>query len=115
MKNFIAQGETLEITTTAAHDSGDVVIVEDVAGIAAGDAESGETAVLAMQGVYEVPKASGAVAQGELVYWDPDGTPYGGASGVGAATTTADTNIKMGFAYAAAGSTAATVQVKLTN
>lgn len=115
MKNDIAKGETMTITTTAAHSAGDVVVINNVVGIAADDALISTTAILKMQGVAEVPKVTGAINQGQFVYWDADGNPLGGISGDGAATTTSTDNTKMGYAYEAAAADATTVKVKLQN
>lgn len=90
MKNFIARGDALEITASADIASGDVVVVNDLIGIAAGAIANGEKGILNITCTYEVPKAaSQAWAVGEAVYWD---------TGNGEATTTDTGNLAMGFA-----------------
>jgi hypothetical protein len=59
-------------------------------------------------------KVTGAIALGNVVYWDEDGDPLGGTGSSGAATTRATGNILMGRCMAAAGDTDTTVDVELT-
>ena len=54
-----------------------------------------------------------AIADGQPVYWDADGDPYGGAAGTGCATTVALGNKPIGAAVGAAASTDGTVLVNL--
>lgn len=72
MKNYEQKGETLTFTNAgSAITSGDVVVVGEQIGIAKNDIASGATGVLAMEGVFVVPKVSAAViAAGESVIWD---------------------------------------------
>lgn len=67
--NFKRRGDTFEFTATAAIASGELVKFGDVIGVAQNDAAIGETAVLGLGGVYELPKFStGAIAAGVKVY-----------------------------------------------
>lgn len=106
MKNFYAKGLTLLLPAiSAALDSGQTVVVGDTVGIAAGDYAIGEDAVLNLDGVYTLPKASsGAIAQGAKVYV---------AASNGNVTTTVSTNKFVGYAYEAAADGATTVNVLL--
>lgn len=109
-----AEGRKMPYTASAAIESGDPVVVGSRVGIAQGDIANGASGILDMGGVYELPKANGAISQGALVYWDPDGNPQGGESGAGAiATTSATGNTLAGYAFAAAGATDETVEVKI--
>lgn len=103
MKNYIQPGMNLEVVAPAAVSSGDGVMVGDLFGVAAGDAVSGATVVLVTEGVFELPKASGAVlSQGEKCYWHT-------------AITDDDTKPLVGYAVEAAGSGVLKVKVKLAH
>jgi len=113
MKNKIKDGKTMNYTASADISSGDLVVVGVRVGVAAADIANGAVGVLEMEGVFELPKVTGAITQGALVYWDADGTPVGGVSGDGGLTTSTSGNTLAGYAVEAAGETAATVKVKL--
>ena len=91
--------------TSADVAAGDVVVAGTLIGIALGDIADGETGEVAIQEVWEVPKAAPLViAQGDLVYWDvADGN----------INKTATDNVLAGVAFAGAVSAATTVLVKL--
>lgn len=101
MKNFVARGDALEITADADYASGDGVLVGSLFGVAANAMATGETGVINVTGVYDLPKApSQAWTVGALVYWDEDN---------GRATSTAGANVLIGCAVAAVGSGAGEV------
>ena len=55
--------------------AGDVIVLNDLIGIAKFDIAAGDLGSLALAGVYEMPKAVGAstaIDTGEPVYWDED-------------------------------------------
>jgi predicted RecA/RadA family phage recombinase len=68
MKNFIAPGHTVTITAAAAVESGGVVQVGSLLGVAQADAAIGERVALATEGIFdiEIPSAS-AVATGKRI------------------------------------------------
>ena len=73
MQNFIQEGRTMTYTNgdLATIESGGVVPVGNLLGIANGQIVANATGVLLMEGVFELPKAPGVViAQGDLVGWD---------------------------------------------
>lgn len=85
--------------------SGQTVIVGDTVGVSNGAYADGEDAVLALEGVFTLPKAtSGAIAQGAKIYVATSG---------GNVTTTASTNKFVGYAYEPAIDGSATVNVLL--
>jgi predicted RecA/RadA family phage recombinase len=106
MKNFRAKGCTMTLLAIAgALVSGQTVIVGDVVGISQGNYAIGEDAVLSLDGVFVLPKAtSGAIAQGAKLYI---------AAANGNVTTTVSTNKFIGYAYEAAADGDATVSVLL--
>jgi predicted RecA/RadA family phage recombinase len=77
MKNHVQTGRMMTIIAAATLTSGQVVAVGQLIGIASKDAAIGEEVELAMDGVYEVPKVSGAViAQGESLTWDASAAAF---------------------------------------
>lgn len=103
MKNYIQPGRTVTIPSPAAVASGDVVIVGNLAGIAAGDAATGDPLDLTLEGVFTLDKvAANVVAVGAPIYWN--GT---------LATVTATDNDRIGTAVAAAAASTGTVAVRL--
>lgn len=106
MKNFVAKGCTLIVPAIAAAlNSGDCVVVGATTGVSQGNYAIGEDAVLALDGVFALPKASsGAIALGAKVYI---------AATAGNVTTTVSTNIFVGYAYEAAADGSTVVNVLL--
>jgi len=103
MKNYIQEGDCIEITASGAITSGQIVEVGALAGVSAGTYASGDVAVINLCGVYEVPKTAGAVTLGAKLY----------SNASGSATTTASTNVFLGYAFSAQESGDATVKVRL--
>ena len=105
MKNFIARGETLEITAAADVASGAGVLVGATFGVAAGDIAEGAKGIINLSGVYELPKVSAqAWVQGARIYWE---------AAENRCTTTVGSNTLIGVAYAAAANPSAAGQVRL--
>ena len=69
MKNFIADGKVIEVTATAAISSGDGVVIGDTLGVAVTSGAIGDKVSCKVHGVYELPKANVAIAQGKKCYW----------------------------------------------
>ena len=103
-KNFIKEGKILDYTAGAATVSGQFVLVGAIGGIAIADIANGATGAVQIEGVFSVPKASGAVTQGAKLYWDATNSVL---------TTTSSGNTIVGVAAAAAASGDATVQILL--
>lgn len=106
MKNFHQPGDTVTFTASVTVTSGQPVAMGSLFGIAVTDATSGQTFEAALVGVFDLPKATGAVTAGAKIYWD---------ASEGEVTTDADSgaNPLIGAAVAAAASDAATVKVRL--
>lgn len=105
MKTFIAPGENITLTAAAAIQSGDVVVIGSILGIAQHDAANGEQVVLVRRGVFELAKATGqAWAEGAKLYWSTSNSNF---------TTTASGNTLVGFAAAVAATADTTGQVLL--
>lgn len=101
-------GERIRYTipTGVTINSGAVVEIGDLTGIAIQSGTQGKQIIVVLEGVYEVPKtnAENWNAQGTKVYWDP---------GTGKATTTAGSLKLLGHVYETAGSGVGTGYVRL--
>lgn len=101
------RGETIDYTPTGALANGDVVDLATRIGVAGNDIPAGKTGAVHVVGVFEIPKATDAVKVGQALYWDKAAKKITTAEGSSSANTPA------GWAVAAAGSSDATVLVKL--
>lgn len=98
MKNYVAPGNRLVITAAADVPSGGGVLVGSLFGVAEGAIPNGETGVILLEGIFDLPKVgSQAWTVGALVYWD---------AGNARCTTVASTHKLIGTAAAAVGSAA---------
>jgi predicted RecA/RadA family phage recombinase len=106
MKNFVEDGKVLNYKVTAAAvKSGDVVVVGKIVGVAVTDGAIGDTIAVAIEGVYKLPKASGALTQGAAAYVIvADSTITGSAT----------SNTFAGYVWKAAAAGDVTVAVKLS-
>jgi predicted RecA/RadA family phage recombinase len=105
MKNFVQPGENVTLPAPAAVNSGELIRVGNLFGVASYDAAISADVVLVTEGVFELPKiATDALAVGDPVYWrSSDGLVAGTASG----------NTKIGVAILAAPNPSGTVRVRL--
>jgi len=102
MKNYIQKGSVIEVVAAGAIVSGSIVTVGATAGIAAGTYETGDVAIVHLDGVYAVAKDASVFAQGAKVY-----------IAAGVATSTVSTNVFLGYAHSAALTGDTTVNVLL--
>jgi predicted RecA/RadA family phage recombinase len=111
---FQQPGEVVDYVngTGSAIASNDVVVMGTVLGVALVNIAAGETGAVQIEGVFVVPKVSGAViAQGETLTWDVSA----GAFDDNAATpATGDVTGAAAFAFAAAGNGVTSLAVKFT-
>ena len=106
------RGETIDYTPTDDLANGDVVDLATRIGVAGNDIAAGETGAVNVEGVFEMPKATGAVTLGAAVYWDAEAKNITTVASTGSGETKKD-NIPAGYAVADAASADATVLVKL--
>lgn len=105
MKNYIQEGEALNLTAPYAVSSGGGFKVGSIIAIAAADAENGADVVGNVCGVYEVAKVSAqAWTVGALIYWDNSAKNF---------TTTSSANTLAGVAVAAAANPSSTGVLRL--
>lgn len=105
MRNYVMTGDRLTVAAPYAVTSGQGLQVGAAFGIATGPAAQGANVECAMEGVFDLPKATGAISQWQALYWDNTARNI---------TTTASGNNKVGFATQAAASGDPTVRANLT-
>lgn len=102
---FRAPGDTVTFTAAGALTSGDGMKQNALFGVVHSTVASGETAVLMIEGVFELPVlGSDVVAVGELLYWD---------NGNSRLTKSASGNTAVAKAAGVSGSGVTTVEAKL--
>lgn len=106
-------GGAIDYTPGSAVTAGDVVLIGTRVCVATQDIAASALGSLATEGIFKVPKVTGALSAGDAVYWDVDGDPVGGDAGTGAASGTASVGNLMGSATAAAAEADEYVYVEL--
>lgn len=101
------RGETIDYTPTNDLANGDVVDLATRIGVAGNDIPADGTGAVHVVGVFEIPKATVAVTVGQALYWDK------AAENITTEAGSIPANTPAGWAVAAAGSSDATVLVKL--
>ncbi|BBM00454.1 DUF2190 family protein [Microbulbifer sp. GL-2] len=112
--NFVQDGRMLDVTnnTSAVITSGQVLAVGAVLGVAMDDIAVGETGVLAIDGVFSVPKVSAAeINQGETLTWVVASSAFDSNA---ATAATGDITGPTAFAAEAAGNGVTSLAVKFT-
>ena len=109
MADYIHEGKLIDYTPVADVTAGDVIVLGDLIAIAKLDIEAGRLGALAVDGVFDVAKATGvgeALTTGTKVYWDDGNKVVTDADGGGA-------NKYFGKVVADAGDDDASVRVRL--
>lgn len=92
--------------------SGQVVVIGKILGVAQGDIANGASGSVAIDGVFTVPKVSGAViAQGENLTWDVSAAAFDDNAAIAA---TGDVTGPPAVAFEAAGNGVTSMAVKFT-
>jgi len=102
MADYVQGDCLIDHTPSSAVAAGGVVVLNDLVTVAPRPIAANALGAVAIEGVFSMPKASGAIGQGALVYWDSTNSNI---------TTTSSGNKRAGKAAAAALSGDATVQV----
>lgn len=103
--NFVQPGDVIDFTAGANFASGDVVLIGARVGVALTAIANGATGPVRVSGVFSLKKKSTDVfAQGAVGYWDNTNKEI---------TTTSAGNTLAGYAFAAAGSGATSINFKL--
>jgi len=78
----------VDYTPAAAVIGGDVVVSGGIVGIVPTDLAASEKGALQIDGIFQVPKSTGAIVAGQPIYWNPTGSPDSGDASSGAANQT---------------------------
>jgi len=101
-------GKTIDYTPGSAVTSGDVLVQGELVGVALRDIDANRKGALAIEGVFDFPKDTGsgdAITAGANCYWDAENE---------VATTTAAAHKLIGKAVEAAGASATTVRIYMS-
>jgi predicted RecA/RadA family phage recombinase len=104
MKNYVQPGERIAFTAGADVASGGVVVIGTLVGVSVGAVANGAQGQAVIEGVFSLPKLTGVLTAGAVVYWN--------AAGPGV-TTSSTGNTRAGVVIAAATTAATTALVKL--
>lgn len=116
-KNYVSEGDVMPWTNTTANPvaSGQLIVAGHTLAVALVAIAVGATGSVAVEGVFTVPKVSGAVfAQGEKLIWDVSAGSGAGAFDDSAATPAAGDITGGAIAWAAGSDGQTTATVKLT-
>lgn len=111
-KTYVQAGKTMSITAGATLTSGQVVRVGNTLCVALAAIANGAVGMVATEGVFTVPKVSGAViAQGETLVWDASAAAFDDNL---ATPATGDVTGPPAIAFEAAGNGVTSFKVKFT-
>lgn len=112
MNNYQQRGAVISFTAGATIAAGQVVRVGNLLGVAPAAVANGATGELCIEGVFTVPKVSGAViANGETLTWDASAAAFDDNA---ATPATGDVTGPCACAFEAAGSGVTSLAVKFT-
>ncbi len=107
---FVQEGASIDYTPGSAVSAGDVIVQEDLVGVAKLDIAANALGALATEGVFDFPKATtsgSAISAGEECYWDE-------AETVAKTDAESGANKLIGKATAAAGADDDTVRIRMS-
>ena len=104
LARFVQKGESIDYRPETSVAAGDVIVQDNLVGVARLDIPAGTLGSLAVIGVFDIAKDSSAVAAGNAVYWNADAKK---------ATTAKTGNQYLGKAILDADSSGETVRVLL--
>jgi len=110
MKNDVQNGDYIEFTAGATITSGQLVQVGSLHGVSVTDVANGAKGTLAMEGVFTLPKLTGAAGDATTA-----GGPVYFSSGSVSGSDSSGTRKLVGHSLAAAAQAVTTVQVRLAN
>lgn len=102
MADYVQGDCLIDHTPSSAVAAGGVVVLNDLVAVAPVAIAANALGAVSVEGVWSMPKATGAIGQGALVYWDAT---------AGNITTTSSGNKRAGKAAAAAASADTSVKV----
>lgn len=108
-------GDSIDHTPGSDVAAGAVVVVGSMVTVATRAIAANAPGALAVRGVFEFVKVTGAFSKGAKLYWDEDGDPLGGTAGTGALSTDSSVGEYAGRAAQAAAETDETVLLLLSS
>jgi predicted RecA/RadA family phage recombinase len=112
MKNTVQAGRVIPFTAGATIASGQVVRIGNILGVATAAVANGSAGLASIDGVFTVPKVSGAViAAGESLTWDASASAFDDNL---ATPATGDVTGPPAVAFEAAGNGVTSIAVKFT-
>jgi len=113
--NYVNEGDSIVYSNPSSGsdiESGDVVVLEDMLGVALVDIDAGEKGTVKIEGVFDLPMtASQAVELGEKIHWDTSAKKFINQAAPTAAGDVENCAVAMEKLASAAGTK--TVRVKL--
>ena len=110
--NYEQPGKVLQYTAGSAITAGQVVKVGNILGVALAAIANGATGPVQIEGVFNVPKVSGAViAQGQSLTWDVSAAAFDDNA---ATPATGDVTGAAAVAFEAAGNGVTSISVRFT-
>jgi predicted RecA/RadA family phage recombinase len=106
---FVHEGDAIDYTPGVDKTTGDVVVQADLVGVVKRDIKANKLGALAVTGVFDFPKATGAgsaIPAGTLTYWDA-------AAGAATKNAASGANKLLGKAVSATVDTDTIVRVRL--
>lgn len=106
-RNYVHNGETMTVIAPANVNSGDLVVIGQMFGVAQASAASAANVAIRTGGVHTLRKLNGvstSIAAGANVYWDATNSN---------ATFSATSNTRIGLAAIAASNTDTSITVRL--
>lgn len=112
MKNFVQAGSLIPFLAGSTIESGQVVRAGNILGVATGIVANGQVGLLCIEGVFTVPKVSGAVIGiGESLTWDASAAAFDDNA---ATPATGDVTGAPAVAFEAAGNGVTSIAVRFT-
>ena len=112
---YIQAGAVVDYTPGAAVVAGQVVVQENLVGIALNPIAASTLGSLAVSGIFDVDQNEEVIVAGDAVYWDANGSSVGGTAEAGAATATASGNTFMGFCETLTAADTEKVRIRLVS
>jgi len=106
-------GVAIDYTPSSAVDAGEVVVQNNMVGIAKAAITADALGALYTEGIFDVVHDAVVKNAGAAAYWDADGNPVDGTAGTGCFTATSSGNTFAGWFVDAATDSAATAKIKL--
>lgn len=111
--NYISPGAKVDGTPSSAVTGGYLVAVDGIATITSEPIAADTLGSFAVEGIFSGPYVGNACNVGDNVWWDANGTPYGGAANGALTNLGADGDLWVGIVTTAAAANAATIKFAL--